>query len=81
MKKSSIGPPASGAMVILSKQGADPGFHEKMRCSSDGSLETCYTLLYFDTTYTDQYGTFRFDSLKEGSYVIVAAQDGLLALI
>ncbi|MBN1577710.1 MAG: hypothetical protein JW913_14215 [Chitinispirillaceae bacterium] len=70
----------SGAMVILSKQGADPGWGEEQPCIPDEGIGICSRPIYFDTTYTDDTGAFRFDTVYPGSYVLVAACDGLLAL-
>jgi hypothetical protein len=76
----SNGSKADGAMVILAKRGADPGYDGEQSCVDDGNIGVCSTPIHFDTTYTDDRGNFRFDTVYPGAYVIVASQNGLLAL-
>lgn len=78
--EASVGPKVSGALVILSARGADPGFIENYSCDLDDNVDDCVKSLHFLTTRTDESGVFTFDSVYPGSYVVVAAKNGLLAL-
>ncbi len=72
---------AGGAMVILAERGDFPGIGEQLPCNFEGSIGTCPDFIsFFDTTYTDENGVFCFNTVYPGSYVIVASQNGLLAL-
>ena len=73
------GPKAAGARVVLSSRDA-PGIGSLMDTVSIKGVTTIVTSLFFDTTYADQYGRFRFDEVPSGSYVLVASYNGLLAL-
>lgn len=69
-----------GARVILSKRGADPGLAQDEVCGNDGSFEICSKPIFFDTTFTDENGVYRFDTVYPGEYVLVAEYDEYLGL-
>ena len=72
---------AAGAMVVLAKRGADPGFDGEQPCIPEDNSEFCSQPIYFDTTHTDDKGAFRFDTVYPGSYTLVASCNGLLGLV
>ena len=76
----SDGPVAAGARVVLSKRGADPGFGQSEDCSRSGDIGICSEPIFFDTTYTDADGSFIFQEVYPGSYVLVASYSNLLSL-
>ncbi|MBN1307065.1 MAG: hypothetical protein JXA18_04050 [Chitinispirillaceae bacterium] len=71
---------AAVAMIVLAKRGADPGWGGEQHCIPEEGLGVCAEPIYFDTTYTDDQGAFRFDTIYPGSYILVAACNGFLAL-
>jgi hypothetical protein len=71
---------AAGAVVILAKRGADPGFDGEQPCLPEDNSGYCSRPIYFDTTHTDGKGAFRFDTVYPGSYTLVASCNGLLGL-
>jgi len=75
----SNGSNAAEAMVVLAKRGADPGYGVEEPCAPGDGMGVCLKKIYFDTTYTDENGVFRFDTVYPGSYVVVASLSGLLA--
>ena len=78
--QTSDGTNVTGARVVLARRGADPGLNGSGGCPQNEDLTICPTAIYFDTTYTDVNGRYRFDSLPPEEYVLVASYDDLVTL-
>jgi hypothetical protein len=73
----------ANAMVILSKRGSDPGptlTQEEPICSDEDDISVCVKKIFFDTTYTDNNGSFSFDTVYPANYTIVAIYNHLYAI-
>lgn len=70
---------ADNAMVIMGKAGA-AGIVDTTYTSGSDELSICFTLKYFDTTYTDNNGQFTFEAVPPGSYVLLASKNNLLGI-